>query len=88
MQVAGLHRDFEDLTRLPLEQAVVRQDQRRPATRFGDRHHLLDEVQLRVAGLDGEVVTGGGLIGLLGPKRGIDQDAVEPLESEPVDPRL
>ena len=76
MQVAVLHEDLEDLAGLVLEQAVVGQHHGGPAAGLEDVHHVLDEVELLVAGLDGEVVALGRLVGALGAEGRVGQDAV------------
>ena len=62
MHAAILHDDFEDLTRFVLEQAIVGQDYGGAASGLERAEDVLDEVELFVAGLDGEVVAVGRLI--------------------------
>jgi len=73
---AVLHEDLEHLARLVLEKAVVGQDHCGPAAALEDVRHVLDEVELLVAGLDGEVVAHGRLVGPLRAEGRVGQDAV------------
>ena len=71
--------DLEDLARLIREQAVVGQHHGRPSAGLQGRQDVLDEVQLLVAGRDGEVVAVGGLVRALGAERRVGQDHIEPV---------
>ena len=78
VQVAVLHQNLEDFARLALEQTVVRQHHRGSPARLQSVHDVLYEVELLVAGLDGEVVPRGSLIGFPRAERRISQDDIEP----------
>jgi hypothetical protein len=62
VNVAVLHYDLKDLARLPLKQTVVRQNDRGTSAGFHDVDDMLNEIQLLVARLDGEVITLGSLV--------------------------
>jgi hypothetical protein len=70
MKVAIFHEDLEDLTGLVGEEDVIRYYDRSAAARLENRNHVLDEVELLVAGRDHEVVAGRGLICPLVPNGG------------------
>ena len=65
------HEDLEDLAGLVGKQAVVGQDDRGPAAGLEDGQHVLDEVELLVAGRDGEVVALGAWFAPLVPNGGL-----------------
>ena len=77
MQVAVLHQNLEDLAGFAFEKAIVRQDHGSAAAGFQRAEDVLNEVELFVAGLDGEVVAFGHLVGALGAEGRIRQDDVE-----------
>ena len=76
VQVAVLHEHLEHLAGLALEQAVVRQDHRGASAGLEDGEDVLDEVELLVAGLDGEIVAVGGLVRALGAEGRIGEHHV------------
>ena len=76
VQVAVLHQNLEDLAGLALEQAVVRQHHRGASAGLEHRQDVLDEVELLVAGLDGEVVAVGRLVRALGAEGRIGEHHV------------
>ena len=81
MEVAVLHEDLEDLAGLVGEEAVVRQDDRCAAAGLQDGQDVLDEVELLVARLDGEVVALGRLVRALRAEWRVGQDHVEAFAS-------
>lgn len=76
VEVAVGGQNLDNLAGFVLEQAVVGQNHRGAAAAFQDSHHLLDEIQLLVAGVDGEVVAVRRLVGALGAERRVGKDAV------------
>src|ERR1017187_7080670 len=77
MQVAILGEDFKDLARLVSEERVVWNDDGGPPTLFQNRHHMLNKVQLLIAGLDGEVFSVRGLICTFYTERRIRKHDIE-----------
>src|SRR5207245_1115493 len=62
VKVTIFSQNLEHITRLIRKQAIVRYDDSGPTARLQDRHDVLDEVQLLVAGRNREIVTGWSLI--------------------------
>ena len=75
MQVAVLGEDLEDFAGLVREQAVVGQHHRGASAGLEHGQDVLDEVELLVAGRDGEVVAVGGLVRALRAEGRIGEDA-------------
>ena len=75
VKIAILHEDFEDLTRFAFEEAIVGKYNGGPAAGLENVHAVLHEVELLVAGGDGEVVPVGRLVGSLGAEGGIGEHA-------------
>ncbi len=82
-QVAAPGEDLEHRACLVGEQAMVRQDHRRPAARPQDRQHVLDEVELLVRGRDREILAARRLVRPLRAERRVRQDHIEPLVRRP-----
>src|SRR3989454_8087349 len=62
VQIAILHQDFKYFARLVFEKTVVRQYHRGSSAGLESIHYVLDEIELLVAGFDGEVVAVRGLV--------------------------
>ncbi len=77
VQVAVFGQNLKDLAGLVGEEAVVGQHHGGPPAGLQDRQDVLDEVELFVAGGDGEVVAVGGLVRPLGAEGRVGQDHVE-----------
>jgi hypothetical protein len=77
VQRAVLHENLEDFAGLALEEAVVWQHERGASARPQCGEDVLDEVELLVARLDGEVVAVGRLVRALGAEGRIGEDAIE-----------
>ena len=75
MQRAVLHENLEDFAGLVLEEAVVRQHDRGASAGLERGEDVLDEVELLVARLDGEVVAVGRLVRALSAEGRIGEDA-------------
>lgn len=69
--------DFEDFAGLVGEEAVVGQDDGGAAAGLEDGENVLEEIELLVAGFDGEIFAVGGLVGAFGAEGGIGEDDIE-----------
>ena len=78
VHVAVFHKVLDHVARGVGEEDVVGQHHGRPSAFFEYGDHVLDEVELLVAGTDGEVVPHRGLVGPFGSEGGIGEDAVVP----------
>ena len=78
VHIAVFHKVLDDVARGVGEEDVVGQHHGGPSAPFEYGDHVLDEVELLVAGADGEVVPHRGLVGPFGPEGGIGEDAVVP----------
>lgn len=77
VQIAVLHHDLEHFAGLVFKKTVVGQHYGGAAAGFQDRQDVLNEVELLIRSLDGEVFTIGRLVRSLGAERRIGQDYVE-----------
>lgn len=78
VDVAVFHKVFDDVARGVGEEDVVGQHHGRASSLFEYGDDVLNEVELFVAGGDGEVVTHGSLVCPFGSEGGIGEDAVVP----------
>jgi hypothetical protein len=79
MEIAVLHEDLEDFTRLLSKQDVVRYHHGRTPSWLEQGQDMLNEVQLLVAGSNYKVVAIWCLVRPFGSEGGIGQDHVIPL---------
>jgi hypothetical protein len=76
-----MHQYFKDLSCLVFKEAVVRQDNRCPASALEDVHYMLYKIKLFVAGGYGKIATFWRLIGPFRAERWIGKNAIVLLAS-------
>src|ERR1039458_327939 len=77
VEVAVLYEDFEDFPGFVLEKAIIGKNDGGPPAGLENGKNVLDEIQLFVTGLDGEIVAFWSLAGTFGPERRVGEDDVE-----------
>ena len=76
MEVAILGEDFEDITCLIGKDDIVGHDNGGATARIQDTHHVLNKVELFIAGRHGEIIPVWRLVGSFGAKGRIGHNAV------------